>query len=126
MIAEEGFDIEMFLQESIKKIGKIHQVEITYGQYDDYRAKLVITAFNGNHPLKLGDYNCESIMEFLFGEGMTDEKYVQSKCIANKIRAYIKRNFPDVRVYRSTKCTFAWFDDTKGDVDYGSNNRELG
>ena len=126
MITEDGFDIEMFLQESIKKIGKIHQVEITYGQYDDYRAKLVITAFNGNHPLKFGDYNCESIMEFLFGEGISDEKYLQSKVIANRIRSHIKRNFPDIRVYRSTKCTFAWFDNKKGDVGYGSNNRELG
>lgn len=122
MITEGRFDVEMFLQESSEKIGKIHRVEITYAQYDDYRAKLVITAYNRNHPLKFGDCNCESIMEFLFGEGMTDEKYVQSKVTANRIRSYIKNQFPDIKVYRSTKCTFAWFENEEGEVSYGSNN----
>lgn len=126
MITEGRFDVEMFLKESSEKIGKIHQVEITYSQCDDCRVQMVITAYNGNHPLKFEDYNCESIMEFLFGEGMSDEKYLQSKVTANRIRSYIKNQFPDIKVYRSTKCTFAWFDDVKGDVSYGSNNRELG
>lgn len=122
MITEGRFDVEMFLQESSEKIGKIHRVEITYGQCDDYRAKLVITAYNGNYPLKFEDYNCKYIMEFPFGVGMTDEKYMQSKYIANEIRAYIKRQFPDIRVYRSTKCVFAWFENEEGEVSYGSNN----
>ena len=126
MITEDGFDIKMFLQECTKKIGRIHQVEITYSQCDECRVQMVITAYNENHPLKFGDYNCKPITEFSFGEGMSDEKYLQSKVTANMIRSYIKNQFPDIKVYRSTKCTFAWFDDVKGDVSYGSNNRELG
>ena len=76
MITEGRFDGEMFLKESSEKIGKIHQVEITYSQCDDCRVQMVITAYNGNHPLKFGDYNCKPITEFSFGEGMSDEKYL--------------------------------------------------
>ena len=103
------FDIKLFIEKSMEKIGHIQQIEIDYGQYDDYRAMLVITASNGNHPAKFDDFNCEDVMEFLFGEGVTDEKYLESKLIAKKIRSYIKKNYPNIKVYRSTKCSFAWF-----------------
>ncbi len=69
----------------------------------------MMTAFNGKYPAKFNDYNCEPVMEFRFCEGTTDKKYLESKNIANNLRAYIKKNFPHVKVYRSTKCTFAWF-----------------
>lgn len=104
------FDIKSFLEKSTEKIGDIQRIDIEYEQYDDNRAKLVITASNGIYPAKFDDYHCEPILEFYFGEGFTDETYLESKSVARELRSYIKNNYPNIKVYRSTKCNFSWFE----------------
>ena len=104
-----AFNIYNFLDRSICKLGYIRRIEIEYWQDDLYKAGLHITAMSENYPAKFEDFHCETIMKFSFGERETDEKYLESKRIANEIRSYIKRNHPSIDIYRATKCNFAWF-----------------
>lgn len=104
------FNIKDFMEEAINRMGNVVRVEIDYDQYDDFRAKLIITAYNENNPVKFNDFLCESVMGVYFGSGCTNEKYIESKEKAKEIRGYLKKNHPNIEVYRSTKCKFVWFE----------------
>ena len=107
---DDTFNIHDFLDRSFCKFGHIRRIETEYWQDDLYSTRLYIIAKSERYPEKPNDFHCETIMKFGFGSGITDEKCLESKRIANGVHSYIKRHYPLIEIYRATKCSFAWFE----------------
>lgn len=104
------FDVKKFFADAENKIGTVREVSMYYDESDGCRAMLTIMATNGKRELLLHDYYGDTVVDFYFGHGADRAQYEVAKQMVKDIRGYIVKYYPDVKVDRETKCSFAWFD----------------